>query len=117
MITFIESKRFLAKAAVNGALLWLVGCATAAIHYEGSQPQNLNIRLAKDSDPEVRYRMEIYRVDNKCNGDYQGTVRLIGEHVKTGIPVGESMLLDFHFAKVRWLHGTTTDTQVDAMLT
>ena len=110
-------RQYLISVTLYSVLVGLAGCGTAAVPYQSSQPHNLSVHLADNSDQDVRYRLEVYRVNSKCNGEYQGTQKIPETGVQVGIEVGQRVLLDFHFTKVRWLHGSTTDVEVEALIT
>lgn len=97
-------------------LVSLTGCGTAAKPYHSDLAPNLTVRLTEDSAENVNYRVEVYRVDSKCSGEYQGTVYVKNRSVTTGIPVGKPSLLSFNFSRVNWLHNSTSNVLVDALV-
>lgn len=99
-------------------IVCLAGCATQPLTpYKSSQPGNVTIALGEFSDRDIQYRIDVYSVDEHCEGIYQGTVNINGKPAKIGIPFEEPTLLAFYFTRLSWLRGDTGVLNVDAFLT
>jgi len=83
----------------------LAGCS-GAFSYPNNLTKNLHVRTQTSSDSffsSVRAAVGIYRVDERCEIEYQGTVDLDEASVSVGIPTGDPSYLVFEFANNSFL--------------
>ena len=69
--------------------------------YPNTLAKNLYIKTEKESGSifsKVRTALEIYRVDERCQIKYEGTVRLDRPLVEVGIPSDRLSYLIFNFS-------------------
>ena len=83
----------------------LAGCS-GKFAYRNTLAKNLHIQTETDSGSvlsSVAAAVGIYRVDEHCKIDYQGTVDLDTPSVSVGIPSGRPSYLVFEFASSSFL--------------
>lgn len=94
----------------------LVGCSNLRT-YSDQSTSNVNVSLDKKSDAGVEGRVDVYLLDKKCQGPYQGS-RWFDKNAKSiGIKENRQTLLSFKFLLSDWLkgkHSITTDAIIKA---
>jgi hypothetical protein len=104
------------------ALLAAVGLASGCSGlkpYPNTLEPNLQIRTETTSGSafsSVRAAMGVYRVDERCRIDYQGTVDLDKPVVSVGIPVDRASYLVFAFASSSFFAGTRGTINQETLL-
>lgn len=97
----------------------LLAACSGIRHYAGTHENNLSIRTTVESGSafsSVDAALEVYRVDDQCQVDYQGTVRLDRPMVEVGIPVGDPSYLVFVFANSSFLGGSRSSIAHETLL-
>ena len=106
---------------VLGALLLIslaVGCS-GKYAYRNTLAKNLHIQTKTESGSfisSVSAAVGIYRVDDHCKIDYQGTVDLDEPSVSVGIPSGRPSYLVFEFASSSFLAGSSRSVSYETLL-
>lgn len=96
----------------------LAGCSGIR-PYPDTPDRNLLIRTDARSGSafsRVRAAVDIYRVDEQCRADYQGTVELDQPEVSAGIPADRSSYLAFRFSGSGLLGGTSSSISKETLL-
>lgn len=97
----------------------LLAACSGIRHYAGTNEKNLSIRTTAESGSvfsSVDAALEVYRVDDQCQVDYQGTVRLDRPAVDIGIPAGRPSYLVFVFANSSFLGGSRSSIAYETLL-
>lgn len=92
-------------AALLFSSVLMAGCSGIRA-YRNTVKKNLFIDTEVDSG--VRTSMNIYRVDSKCEANYEGTVFLGKRRSEVGIPYGELSYLSFKFARSSFFFGKSS---------
>jgi hypothetical protein len=107
--------RLVALLAVIGLL---AGCS-GKFTYPNTLAKNLSIQTETDSGSflsSVRAAVGIYRVDEHCRIDYQGTVDLDEGLISVGIPSGRPSYLVFEFASSSFLANSRSSITYETLL-
>lgn len=107
--------RLVALLAVIGALAACSGKFT----YPNTLAKNLSIQTETDSGSifsSVRAAVGIYRVDEQCRIEYQGSVDLDEGVISVGIPSGRPSYLVFEFANSSFLASTSRSITYETLL-
>lgn len=86
------------------ALVILSGCSSTSA-YRNHLSKNVTAYLSKDSDADVKARVDVFLLDKQCKGPYQGTVWFGKEPGKIGILQNRQTLLSFKYLRSDWLTG------------
>ena len=96
----------------------LVGCS-GKYTYPNAFAKNLHIQSETESGSifsSVRAALGVYRVDDQCKIEYQGTVDLDGRPVSVGIPSGRPSYLVFEFASSSFLANSRRSISYETLL-
>ena len=96
----------------------LVGCSSKYT-YPNTLAKNLSIQTETDSGSffsSVRAAVGIYRVDEHCEIEYQGTVDLDERPISVGIPSGRPSYLVFEFASSSFLANSRRSITYETLL-
>lgn len=96
----------------------LTGCSGIK-PYADTPDRNLQIRTdvrSRSAFSTVRAAVDIYRVDEACRLDYQGTVDLDRPAVTVGIPARGSSYLAFRFSGSGLLGGTRSSISKETLI-
>ena len=96
----------------------LVGCS-GKYTYPNTLAKNLYIQTETESNSifsSVRAALGVYRVDDHCKIEYQGTVDLDGRLVSVGIPSGRPSYLVFEFASSSFLANSRRSISYETLL-
>jgi hypothetical protein len=96
----------------------LTGCSGMR-PYPNTFAKNLYIKTEKESGSifsKVRTAVEIYRVDERCQIKYEGTVRLDRPLVEVGIPSDRLSYLIFNFSCSSFLANSSSSISQDTLL-
>lgn len=96
----------------------LSGCS-AKYAYSNTLTKNLHIETEADSASvfsSVHAALGIYRVDEQCKIEYQGTVDLDATSISVGIPSGKPSYLIFEFASSSFLAGSRRSITYETLL-
>lgn len=96
----------------------LAGCS-GKYTYPNTLAKNLYIETTTDSASilsSVRAAMGVYRVDEHCRIEYQGTVDLDSSSISVGIPAGEPSYLVFEFASSSFLANSRRSITYETLL-
>lgn len=96
----------------------LVGCS-GKYTYPNTLAKNLYIQTETESNSifsSVRAALGVYRVDDQCKIEYQGTVDLDGRLVSVGIPSGRPSYLVFEFASSSFLANSRRSISYETLL-
>jgi hypothetical protein len=88
--------------------------------YPDTLDDNLHLRTRTESGSlfsSVRAAVDIYRVNARCQTEYQGTVALDSPSVAIGIPVDQPSYLVFGFASSSWLANSSSSISYETLLT
>jgi hypothetical protein len=88
---------FFAGLAVSLA----AGCASGVKTYPNHLEKNLQVRSETVAGPalfRVRTALSVYRVDERCELEFEGVVNIDQPQVSVGIPAGRWSYLDFTFS-------------------
>jgi hypothetical protein len=91
--------RFLAWGLIGCTLL--AGCSNLKT-YQGSGEKNMLVRVKNEGGglfSSTRPDVNIFSVDAACQAKYLGTVDLDAPKVEIGLPVGQTVLIEFVFQK------------------
>ena len=107
----------------NGAFCWLTACLVAVLlpscsgvrTYSSTLPKNLLVATQVEGRTEVEF--DVHRVNSRCELDHQGRVSLGSGTTEVGIPVEETIYLDFIFASRSFLSSSTGVTRYSTLLT
>ena len=118
LVTVTHTRIF--KWHIAGLLLvgFLVGCSGIK-SYPNTLAKNLHIQTETDSGSffsSVRAAVNIYRVDARCQLEYQGTVDLDESSVAVGIPSDRSSYLVFDFASSSFLANSRSSISYETLL-
>jgi hypothetical protein len=97
----------------------LVGCS-GKYTYPNKFARNLHIQTQTQSGglfSSVHAAVGIYRVDDQCRIDYQGTVDLDERMISVGIPAGRPSYLVFEFATSSFLANSRGNITYETLLT
>ena len=99
------------------AVIFLAGCSLTR-PYANTPQKNLTIRTTTESGllSSVRASVDIYEVDDACQTEYLGTVKLRKPQVKVGIPASKTSYLVFVFASSSFLANSSGTTSYDTLL-
>ena len=96
----------------------LTGCSGMR-PYPNTLAKNLYIKTEKESGSifsKVRTAVEIYRVDERCQIKYEGTIRLDKPSVEVGIPSDRLSYLIFNFSCSSFLANSSSLISQDTLL-
>lgn len=96
----------------------LAGCS-GKYTYPNTLAKNLYIETTTDSSSvfsSVRAAMGVYRVDEHCRIEYQGTVDLDSSSISVGIPAGKPSYLVFEFASSNFLASSRRSITYETLL-
>lgn len=96
----------------------LVGCS-GKYAYPNTLSKNLHIQTETESGSffsSVRAAVGIYRVDEHCKIEYQGTVDLDERPIAVGIPSGRPSYLVFEFASSSFLANSSRSITYETLL-
>ena len=96
----------------------LAGCS-GKFAYPNTLEKNLYIETKTDSASifsPVRAAMGVYRVDEHCRIEYQGTVDLDSSSISVGIPAGKPSYLVFEFASASLLASSRRSITYETLL-
>lgn len=99
-------------------LFFIVSCTELQV-YPDSYNKNLIIRtIAKSASRSsaIKVTLDIYKVDNKCNAKYLGTVRLDSAETNVGIPVNQATFLVFNFNSISMFSSKTSSVSERTLL-
>jgi len=88
--------------------------------YPNTLEDNLHLHTMTESGSlfsSVRAAVDIYRVNARCQTEYQGTVALDSSSKAIGIPVDQPSYLVFDFASSSWLASSSSSISYDTLLT
>jgi hypothetical protein len=108
--------RLLAWSLIGCVLLG--GCSSLKT-YQSSGEKNMLVRVKNEGGgffSSTRPDMHIFSVDAACETKYLGTVELDAPRVEIGLPVGQTVLIEFVFQKST-LGGQQAATAVELMAT
>ena len=108
--------RFLAWSLILCALL--TGCSNLKT-YRSSGEKNMLVRVKNEGGgffSSTRPDVNIFSVDAACETQYLGTVELDAPRIEIGLPVGQTVLIEFVFSKST-LGGSQAMTAVELMTT
>lgn len=97
----------------------LVGCSGLK-PYPNTLEENLHLHTRTDSGSvfsSVHAAVDIYRVNARCQTEYQGTVDLDKPAVAIGIPIDQPSYLSFGFSSSSWLANSNSIISYDTLLT
>lgn len=99
------------------AVILLAGCSLTR-PYADTPQKNLTIWTTTDSGflSSVRASVDIYEVDDTCQTEYLGTVKLHKPQVEVGIPVDKTSYLVFVFGSSSFLANSSGTTNYDTLL-
>lgn len=100
------------------AIALLAGCS-GKFTYPNTLAKNLHIQTETESGSmfsSVRAAVGIYRVDDQCRIDYQGTVDLDDRAISVGIPTGKPSYLVFEFASSSFLANSRGSITYETLL-
>jgi hypothetical protein len=86
---------------VTLAMASSAGCSSSVKHYPNTLDKNLQIRSETVSGPalfRVRTALSVYRVDERCELEFEGVINIDQPTVAVGIPAGRWSYLDFTFS-------------------
>jgi len=86
------------------AVGFLVGCSSLKT-YPDSLTKNLTVVLDKNSDSGVEGRVDIYLLDKRCQGPYQGSVWFDKKAKSLGIKENRQTLVSLKYLLSDWLKG------------
>ena len=115
-MTIWHRGRLVAVMLLAGAV---AGCAGTR-PYVSSSENNLRFTTVTESGSwfsSVRASVHIHSVDENCRTNYQGTIRLGGSSIATGIPVGQPSYLVFSFDSSSFLANSRSSINYKTMLT
>jgi hypothetical protein len=92
-------------AALLASVVLMAGCSGIRA-YRNTMKKNVFIDTEIDSG--VRVSLDVYRVDSKCEANYEGTVFLGKRRSEVGIPSGELSYLSFKFARSSFFFGKSS---------
>lgn len=101
------------------ALVFLAGCSGVRA-YSNTLPPNFHVRTQADSGSALKSTVaefDIHRVNAGCETEYLGRVYLDDPLIEVGIPVGETIYLDFIFASKAVLSTNIGATRYSTLLT
>lgn len=96
----------------------LAGCS-GKFAYPNTLAKNLQIETETDSASvfsSVRAAMGVYRVDEQCRIEYQGSVDLDAPSISVGIPSGKPSYLVFEFASSSFLASSRRSITYETLL-
>jgi hypothetical protein len=108
--------RLLAWSLICCALL--AGCSSLK-PYRSSAEKNMLVRVKNEGGgffSSTRPDVHIFSVDAACETQYLGTVDLDAPRIEIGLPVGQTVLIEFVFSKST-LGGNQAATAVELMAT
>ena len=108
--------RFLAWSLICCALL--AGCSNLKT-YQSSGEKNMLVRVKNEGGgffSRTRPDVNIFSVDAACQTQYLGTVELDAPRIEIGLPVAQTVLIEFVFSKST-LGGSQAATAVEIMAT
>jgi hypothetical protein len=108
--------RLLAWSLICCALL--AGCSSLK-PYQSSAEKNMLVRVKNEGGgffSSTRPDVHIFSVDAACETRYLGTVDLDAPRIEIGLPVGQTVLIEFVFSKST-LGGNQAATAVELMAT
>jgi hypothetical protein len=108
--------RVLAWSLIGCALL--VGCSNLKTYQSGGE-KNMLVRVKNEGGgifSSTRPDVHIFSVDAACEAKYLGTVELDAPKVEIGLPVGQTVLIEFVFQKSTF-GGQHAATAVEIMAT
>jgi hypothetical protein len=97
----------------------LAGCS-GKFAYRNTLAKNLHIQTETDSGSvfsSVAAAVGIYRVDEHCKIEYQGTVDLDASSISVGIPSGRPSYLVFEFENASFLASSRRSISYETLLT
>jgi hypothetical protein len=108
------------RAVVLGlvCLAVLAGCSSLKT-YQSSGEKNMLVRVKNEGGgffSSTRPDVHIFSVDAACEAKYLGTVELDAPKVEIGLPVGQTVLIEFVFSKSTF-GGQQAATAVEIMAT
>ncbi|HEY3487295.1 MAG TPA: hypothetical protein VGL10_04460 [Gammaproteobacteria bacterium] len=106
-------------AACFIATVLAVGCSSVRT-YSNSLPPNLHIVTRVDSGSGLNStiaELDIHQVNERCETEYQGRVFLESGISAVGIPVEQTVYLDFIFASKAFLSPNISATRFGTLLT
>ena len=109
----------LRRAAGLLAVLGVLAACSGKFTYPNTLAKNLSIRTETASGSpfsSVDAALGIYRVDERCRIEYQGTVDLDDGTVAVGIPSGRPSYLVFEFANASFLAGSRRSITYETLL-
>jgi hypothetical protein len=83
--------------------------------YPNTLPKNLRVTTEVESRTVAEF--DVHRVNSRCEMDHQGRVYLDNRVTEVGIPVEETIYLDFIFASKSFLSSSTSVTRYSTLLT
>jgi hypothetical protein len=96
----------------------LAGCSSLKT-YQGSGEKNMLVRVKNEGGgffSSTRPDVHIFSVDAACQAQYLGTVELDQPKVEIGLPLGQTVLIEFVFSKSTF-GGRAAATAVEVMAT
>lgn len=108
---------------IAGLPCWVAVCLVAALlpgcssvrTYSSTLPKNLLVTTQVEGRTSVEF--DVHRVNSGCELDHQGRIYLDSGATEVGIPVGETIYLDFIFASRSFLSSSTGVTRYSTLLT
>lgn len=100
------------------AAVLAAGCSSTKT-YRNSGEKNMLVRVKNEGGgffSSTRPNLHVFSVNAACQTEYLGTVELDAPSVEVGLPVGQTVLIEFVFAKST-LGGTNAATAVEMMAT
>jgi hypothetical protein len=100
MSRILENRKRIATPLRIGVFLIMIGLVTGCSGlrtYPNTMKKNLFVDLKTDHG--VRVRLDVYKVDSKCEANYEGTVSLDKGRTAVGIPTDSRVFLEFDFAR------------------
>lgn len=99
--------------------LLVVGCSGVRT-YSSHLPANLHIETRVDSGARFSRtvaELDVHRVDRNCDSTYLGRIDLDRPATAVGIPVNETLFLDFIFVSKGFLSTSVSGTRYTTLLT
>ena len=97
-----------AIGTLGAALLSVAGGCSTLKEYPGDHPPNMSIQTTTRSGSvfeRVRPYLHLYKMKNRCEVEYLGTVHLDGQSTEIGIEPGQMTYLKFVFKRTETFGG------------
>ena len=96
----------------------LAACSSTKTYRNGAE-KNMLVRVKNEGGgffSSTRPNLHVFSVNTACQTEYLGTVELDAPSVEVGLPVGQTVLIEFVFSKSTF-GGTNAATAVEMMAT